>query len=234
MRRRELFAWIGRIAKGLVLGMLGLGGARLFRASLVSAEAAPPGQHPLRPPGALDEPKFRAACTRCFLCAEVCPVRCIEFPSRVEGAQPPLHRARGALPRRQIVAPVWQGGDTPYILPWKTGCIVCMKCGPACPTGAIRPIAENRDAIKREVRMGLAEIDRKICLPWTRTSWCGACLTVCPYRDLAITVDHRARPTVHAEHCIGCGLCVEVCPIRHKAIAVKPPFSPDRGEVRAE
>ena len=82
--------------------------------------------------------------------------------------------------------------------------------------------------------MGVAVIDRKICLPWTRTSWCGACLTACPYRGEAITVDHQGRPTVHGEHCVGCGLCVEVCPLRYKAISVKPPFAPDRGAVRAE
>jgi len=82
--------------------------------------------------------------------------------------------------------------------------------------------------------MGVARIDRKVCLPWTRTSWCGACLTACPYRQEAITVDYQGRPTVHAEHCIGCGICVEVCPLRYKAIAVVPPFRPDHGEVRAE
>ena len=234
MKRRDLFVWFGKLTRAAVAGSLGLVGARLLRAGFVAAEAAPPGQHPLRPPGALPEAEFRAACTRCFLCAEVCPAVCIEFPSRIEGAQPPLRRAPGAMLRPEILAPVWLGDDTPYILPWKRACIVCMKCGPACPTGALRPIVEDRAEIKREVRMGLAQIDRKVCLPWTRRSWCGACLTVCPYRGEAITVDHQARPTVHAEHCVGCGLCVEVCPIKYKAIAVKPPFSPDRGEVRAE
>ena len=82
--------------------------------------------------------------------------------------------------------------------------------------------------------MGLAVIDRKICLPWNRRSWCGACFTVCPYREKAITVDHQNRPTVHADHCVGCGLCVEVCPIKYKAIAIRAPFRPDEGETRAE
>lgn len=234
MKRRRFLSWAGKIWTGAVYGVLGLAGARYLRSGFVNAEAAPPGQYPLRPPGALREDDFRAACTRCFLCAEVCPVMCIEFPSRIVGAQSPLLRAPGAMERYEMVAPVWEGNDTPYILPWKSACIVCMKCGPVCPTGALRPIAEDRDTIQREVRMGLAQIDRKICLPWTRRSWCGACLTVCPYRNQAITVDHQGKPTVHAEHCIGCGLCVEVCPIRYKAINVKPPFPPDRGEVRPE
>lgn len=233
MRRRKFLAELKRIAAGVAWGLVGLAGARWLRAGFVGAEPSPPGQSPIRPPGALPEPDFRATCTRCYLCGEVCPVMCIEFPSRIEGAQSPLRRAPGALEREKTIAPVWRGDDTPYILPWKSACVVCMKCGPACPTGALRSIADDRAAIQR-VKMGLAVIDRKICLPWTRTSWCGACLTACPYRGQAITVDHQGRPTVHPEHCIGCGLCVEVCPIRYKAIAVLPPFRPDRGRIRAE
>lgn len=234
MRRREFLESVATVTRGVTAGGLGLVALRFLRGRLVHAEPAPPGQFPIRPPGALPESEFRAACVRCFQCAEVCPALCIEFPSRVEGAQPPLLRAPGAMERPPTVAPIWIGDDTPYILPWKTACIVCMKCGPACPTGALLPIVADRATIKRRVRMGLAHIDRKICLPWTRRSWCGACLTACPYRGDAITVDYQGRPTVHAEHCIGCGLCVEVCPIRYKAIAVKPPFQPDYGEVRAE
>jgi ferredoxin-type protein NapG len=234
MNRRGFLGWLRRLGRGAVLGGLGLWGSRRLRARFTEAAAAPPAQHPLRPPGALPEPEFRAACIRCFLCAEVCPVRCISFPSRVVGAQPPLDRPPGGMARPQIATPVWDGGDTPYVLPWQRGCVVCMRCGQACPTGALRPIAADREAVQHQVRMGLARIDRKICLPWTRTSWCGACLTACPYRGEAITVDHQGRPAIHAEHCIGCGLCVEVCPLRYKAIAVQPPFRPDRGQVRAE
>lgn len=234
MNRRGFLGWLRRVGEGAVLGTVGLVGSRGLRARMTRVEPAPPAQHPVRPPGALPEDELRAACIRCFLCAEACPVMCIEFPSRVEGGQPPLLRAPGALERAPIEPPVWIGDDTPYVLPWKKGCIVCMECGRACPTGALRPIADDRDTVQREVRMGVARIDRKVCLPWTRTSWCGACLTACPYRQEAITVDHQGRPTVHEEHCIGCGICVEVCPLRYKAISVVPPFRPNYGEVRAE
>ncbi len=234
MKRRSFISWMGTTVRGAVCGSLGLAGARRLRWGFVNAEAAPPGQFPIRPPGALAEDDFRTACTRCFLCAQVCPVMCITFPNRIKGAQSPLLRAPGAMEREVITTPVWEGDDTPYILPWKSACVLCMVCGSACPTGALRPIAEDRASIKQEVRMGLAQIDRKICLPWTRRSWCGACLTACPFRNEALTVDHQGRPTIHPEHCIGCGICVEVCPIRYKAINVKPPFVPDKGKVRAE
>jgi len=138
------------------------------------------------------------------------------------------------MERDEEPAPAWDGAETPFILPWINACVLCMECGPACPTGALAPIASDRESIRQQVRMGTALIDRKICLPWTRRSWCGACLTACPYRGKAITVDHQGRPTVHEEACVGCGLCVEVCPIRYKAIAVRPPFEPDRGEMRFE
>jgi len=172
--RRAFLRWIRRGIDGAILGSLGLIGARRLRAGLTDVVPAPPAQQPIRPPGALPEAEFRATCTRCFLCAQVCPPQCIVFPQRIEGSQPPLHRAPGALERHELAQPVWDGGDTPWILPWERACTLCMECGEICPTGALVPIAEERQTIHDEVRMGMARIDRKICLPWTRTSWCGA------------------------------------------------------------
>jgi ferredoxin len=168
------------------------------------------------------------------LCGEVCPVQCIKFPSRIESSQSIDSDAPGRARRARRLPPVWQGDDTPYILPWEQGCILCMKCTEVCPTGALRPLSDDIKKSADEIQMGLAVIDRKVCLPWNRRSWCGACYTICPYREKAITVDHQNRPTVHADHCVGCGLCVEICPIKYKAIAIKAPFYPDRGEERPE
>ena len=234
MNRRRFLGTLGRLAQGAAAGAIGLSACTALRAGLGRTEPAPPGQHPLRPPGAMAEPAFRAACVRCTLCAEACHVGAIRFPGRIVGAQSPLPRGPGSLRGDGVAAPVWSARDTPYVLPWDTACNLCMRCGKACPTGALRPIEPEWEVVGQQVRMGTAVIDRKICLPWNRLSWCGACLTICPYRELAITVDHQNRPTIHPEHCVGCGLCVEVCPIRHKAVMVVPPFAPDRGEVRAE
>ena len=234
--RRTLLTRLWAGTKLLARGALAYVGIDLMRRGVGEAVAAPPAQHPVRPPGALAEEDFFARCTRCFLCGEACPSGAIRFPFRVVGAQVHMRPPRGVTASENTpqVAPEWHNDGTPLVLVWETACALCMRCGEACPTGALQPIAAERKAIAAEVRMGVARIDRKICLPWTRTSWCGACHTACPYRNEAITVDHQNRPSVHEEHCVGCGICVEVCPIRYKAIAVVPPFDPDVGTVRTE
>ncbi len=236
LTRRELVSKLWAGAKALAAGALAFAGLERLSGAFADAVAAPPAQAPVRPPGAASEDELFARCTRCFLCGEACPSLAIVFVERVVGAQPMMRPPRGMLASENTPerAPEWHADGTPFVLPWHTGCNLCMKCGEACPTGALEPIAAERDAIHDTVRMGTARLDRKTCLPWTRVGWCGACFTACPYRGQAITVDYQNRPSVHAEHCVGCGLCVEVCPIRYKAIAVIPPFAPNMGTLRLE
>jgi ferredoxin-type protein NapG len=219
-------AWVGGLRLASFLGVSGsVGDARA---------TAPTGQAPLRPPGVGTEAELMALCTGCYLCGEVCPPQAIRFPARVSGAQAPLLRAPGAMARQGFVEPVWSGSPAPYILPWIRSCTLCMDCTEICPTGAIEPIEESREAIEREVRMGVARIDRKLCLPWTGVSWCGACYTVCPLKGTAINVDYRDRPSIVNDGRVGCGQCVEVCPLRYKAVAVLPSFPPSSGSLRGE
>lgn len=220
MERRRLLSTAWRWVKGAVAGSLALTGLPWIKRAVGGVVVAPTGQAPTRPPGAVSEAALRAACTRCYLCGQVCPLGAIRFPNRIEGAQSGL---RGPPP------PVWIGDQTPYVLPWGTACNMCLACTEVCPTGALVPLMD-----KTQIRMGVARVDRKVCLPWTRTSWCGACHQVCPLKNDAITVDYRNRPAVNPDHCTGCGLCVEVCPLKYKAIAIEVPFTPDRGAVRAE
>ncbi|MBI5366196.1 MAG: 4Fe-4S dicluster domain-containing protein [Planctomycetes bacterium] len=153
----------------------------------------------VRPPGALDEAAFLAACIRCTLCADVCEPRAIRL----------FGPGAGHL----------QG--TPYIRPETAACNLCLRCGPACPTGALLPLAQ-----KTLARMGTAVVDEALCVSTNGTGICGACYTVCPLRGKAITQGSRFRPTVHPAVCVGCGLCEEACIVkRDKAIRV---FSPRR------
>jgi MauM/NapG family ferredoxin protein len=138
----------------------------------------------IRPPGALPESDFLAACIRCMRCVDACEPRCIEL----FGAE------AGTL----------QG--TPYIVPIQKACTLCLACGEACPTGAILPLEE-----KDQADMGEAVIDERLCVSLNGTGVCGACFTACPLRGKAITQGIRNAPEIHTDHCVGCGLCEEFC-----------------------
>ncbi len=147
----------------------------------------------LRPPGALnDDIDFQKACIRCSLCAEVCPPACIQFYH--------LDDANNA--------------NTPYIEPALRACILCGKCMEVCPTNALT-VTETR-----KVNMGRAQIERLACYPWVDRGICGACVSICPLGETAISFEfaNMYRPVVN-DDCVGCGLCVEVCP--HPSLPIR-------------
>lgn len=74
-----------------------------------------------RPPGALPEAEFLAACTRCDLCVKVCPHWALKVATRHD-APPP---------------------GTPFLHdPESDACARCpdQPCIPACPSGALTPL----------------------------------------------------------------------------------------------
>ncbi len=161
---------------------------------LAPAEQAVAQGRRLRPPGALaDDESFSTACIGCGLCGEVCPPRCIRF-----------YRHSGE-----------RSAHTPYIDPVQKGCTLCAKCMAVCPTEALTQTP------LREVRMGIAQIDRSACYPWVDRGVCGACVVVCPLGETAIGFDFANiyRPVVQSG-CVGCGQCVEVCPHPSRPIRI--------------
>ncbi len=200
----------------------------------------------LRPPGALEERRFLAACIKCGQCVQVCPVQAIVLADMDEGL----------------------GTGVPYIDARSQACdFSCdaLSCILACPTGAL----DHGLAAKEEVEAGFARLARpEACLarqgkplrgrargprfrgrlryeeidrwnpipvrdhPYDRDP-CDLCVLECPIGDTAIALvplaegDGRAFTPQVRDACVGCGVCEMVCPPDPPAIVVdaraKPP-----------
>ncbi len=150
----------------------------------------------LRPPGALPEPEFLARCYRCGNCVEVCPAKAIHPVNRQN-----IERA-----------------GTPYIDPDLAACTLCdqLACMKACPSGALQVIGD-----KRQIKMGTAAVDRRLCLRRS-SSLCTICLDTCPIGREAIDISDGGELQVNPMACVGCGTCQYNCPVRPRAIRVVP------------
>ncbi|MCL6268916.1 ferredoxin-type protein NapG [Sansalvadorimonas sp. 2012CJ34-2] len=198
-RRRFL---TGTAQAACATGLLGLGLTYIAEKSKVHAAQA------LRPPGALPEDDFLAACLRCGLCVRDCPWDTLKL----------------AKPEDPIAI------GTPYFNAREIPCEMCedIPCAKACPSGALD---HHLDDIN-EARMGLAVlIDRQNCLSLQGLR-CEVCYRVCPLIDEAITLKrtHNERtgahtsfePVVNPDVCIGCGKCEKACVLEEAAIKVMP------------
>ncbi|MCL2020645.1 MAG: ferredoxin-type protein NapG [Betaproteobacteria bacterium] len=211
-RRKFLSGMAGAAGCGCLMA-LGVG-VYSHQASALAALA-------LRPPGALPEAEFLAACTRCGLCVRDCPPGILKLAAPGD--------------------PVPTG--TPYFTARTGPCEMCpdIPCIRNCPTGALDPKLEDIN----EARMGLAVlIDQETCIAFLGLR-CEICHNVCPVsaekttadgqveRIKAITLEKRHNPrsdkhamllpTVHSDLCTGCGLCEKACILAESAIRVLPP-----------
>jgi len=152
----------------------------------------------LRPPGALPEREFLAACYRCGNCVDICPAKAIRSMSTDEIEQ------RG----------------TPYVDPDLAACVVCdeLSCMKACPSGALKLVEKPSS-----IRMGLARVNQSVCIR-SRGEECRACVEKCPLGEEAIRIAPTGQVEVRAGVCVGCGVCQFYCPTSPKAVQIEPHF----------
>lgn len=149
----------------------------------------------LRPPGALPEGDFEKACSKCGLCVQACPVKCIAIDSEAK-----------------------IGDGLPYIVPTLAPCVVCdeLACMKACPSGALKLVE------KTKIRMGLAVVDASACLR-SHGEDCRLCVEACPVGDSAMVISQTSgRVLVKTNGCVGCGGCEHACPTDPAAVTVHP------------
>ena len=199
--RRKFLGDTARMACGV--GLLGLGiGVYANQAKSLPALA-------VRPPGALDEDSFLAACTRCGLCVRACPYDILKLAE---------------LGRDSVAT------GTPYFTARTSPCRMCedIPCVPPCPTGALdHGLTDIENA-----RMGLAVVvDQESCIAF-RGLRCEVCFNACPLRGEALKLKYepnlrtgkhaRFLPVVSSDTCTGCGLCERACILEEAAIKVFP------------
>lgn len=179
--------------------------------------------HRLRPPGALDEDDFLAACIKCGQCVQVCPVQAIKLADLVDGF----------------------GVGVPYIDARNQACdFSCdaVQCILACPTGAlvyhkppflgVRPgallpaapvlKAKAKDAeptLNLKERIGVARLTRpEACLAAQGKGFSGQARGADFKGRLRYMEVDRWKPVRVAEHPYdlkACDLCVRECPIEN-------------------
>lgn len=198
--RRKFLTDMGKTACGVGLFGLALG---LYTEK---SKALPP--MALRPPGALAENDFLAACTRCGVCVRDCPYDILKLATLTDDV------ATG----------------TPYFTARTGPCEMCedIPCVVNCPTGALD---SKLDDINKS-RMGLAVVvDQESCIAFLGLR-CEVCFNVCPIRGKAIKLEYRENkrsdkhalfvPVVFSNACTGCGLCEKACILEEAAIKVFP------------
>ena len=163
------------------------------KAGALLAEKMAPRRH-FRPPGALAEPAFLAACTRCGYCMEACPV----------------HAVVAAPPSSGLAA------GPPIIEPTVQPCVACegIFCASVCPTGAL-VVPETGWATEK---IGELKLDSDRCIAFQGIE-CGVCARVCPVGATALDLDKAGRPVIR-DGCVGCGVCVRACVTSPSSLAL--------------
>ncbi len=193
------------MSRGQFLGVLG---STLVFLSGAARRTAGRIRTVIRPPGALPEQEFVQRCVRCGNCMKVCLTNALHpalLESGLDGVWTPRLNTKIAYCEYQ-----------------------CTLCTQVCPTGAIRSLSVEE---KRRTKLGLAAVDRSICIPWSSDQSCLVCEEHCPIPEKAIKVQERVlgdgtkigMPVIDRGLCVGCAICENKCPVTpKKAVRVSP------------
>jgi ferredoxin-type protein NapG len=196
-------------------GLMSLGGL-VWSAFLNKASIS---QMVLRPPAAIAESDFLAACIKCGACVEACPYNTLKL----------------AEPQENI--PI----GTPWFNPRVIPCYMCVDvpCVPACPTKALdldKLIPAGKESIPENMNVnmmdvGVAVVDEKSCIAFWGIQ-CDACYRACPLINEALFLSFERnertgkhaflKPTINPDICTGCGKCEHACVTEKAAIFVLP------------
>ena len=148
----------------------------------------------LTPFGSRGVNEFYSRCTACQLCVSACPNNVLRPSTSLERLmQPEMSYERG------------------YCRP------ECTECSQVCPAGAILPITPEE---KTSIHIGIAVVDRDLCVVNRDNVSCGNCARHCPAGAIMMVrrdpenPDSLRIPAVNEERCIGCGACEYLCPSR--------------------
>ena len=93
----------------------------------------------------------------------------------------------------------------------------CVKCSEVCPAGAIKPLTPEE---KTQFHIGVATVDRSLCVVEKDGVKCGNCARHCPVGAIMMVrlnpddPNSLRIPAVDESKCIGCGACENLCPSR--------------------
>lgn len=149
---------------------------------------------PLTPFGSRSVKDFYSKCTACQLCVSACPNDVLRPSTDLEHFMQPQ-----------------MGYENGYCRP------ECTDCSKVCPAGAILPI---EPAEKIQYHIGVASVDRSLCVVERDGVHCGNCARHCPVGAIKMVrldpedPESLRIPAVDEARCIGCGACENLCPSR--------------------
>ena len=149
---------------------------------------------PLTPFGSESVKDFYRRCTACQLCVSNCPNDVLRPSTSLEHLKQPE-----------------MGYESGYCRP------ECVKCSEVCPAGAIKPLTPEE---KTQFHIGVATVDRSLCVVEKDGVKCGNCARHCPVGAIMMVrlnqddPNSLRIPAVDESKCIGCGACENLCPSR--------------------